>query len=150
MDRDTSDSMNDESSQYHRYDPSPLARLTEPIHTLPAAPSPNPWRYFHRYQTVDVLAREPLGPSNVPKERLHADLFRTFTSNELLNYRPRLLHDDVKNALNRQDSVPLVTPGYFQSESLRTFYRNLPHLVYGHGNKRNKREMKDRKIKQVS
>ncbi|KAL3658454.1 hypothetical protein V7S43_016587 [Phytophthora oleae] len=152
MDR-ASDAGNEPPStqaQYHRLQPSPLARNSEPSAAFNArAASPlratvaseraafNPSRYFHRNQTVDVLPREPPGPSDLPKERPNSELFRTLTSSQLLNFRQRLLDDDVNVAPTRADlltrqetaATPAAQQSYFRSESWRMFYRNLPRTL---------------------
>ncbi|RLN88329.1 hypothetical protein BBJ28_00012448 [Nothophytophthora sp. Chile5] len=111
----------------------------------------NPARYFHRNQTVEVLPRQPAGPSDFHKERPNSELFRTLTSSQLLNFRQRLLDDDASNTtgtelLTRQGTAanaavaaqctdaaasdaPSGNPGYFRSESWRMFYRNLPRTL---------------------
>ncbi|KAG7391972.1 hypothetical protein PHYPSEUDO_002678 [Phytophthora pseudosyringae] len=150
-------------AQYHRLQPSPAARdarNSEPSAAFnaraAAAASPlratvvdashvdageraafNPARYFHRNQTVDVLPRQPPGPSDLPKERPHSELFRTLTSSQLLNFRQRLLDDDVSDAPTRAEllsqqgaaAAPAAAQGYLRSESWRMFYRNLPRSL---------------------
>ncbi|KAH7463575.1 Phospholipid-transporting ATPase 3 [Phytophthora ramorum] len=135
------------AAQYHRLQPSPLARHSEPsaanTDTRHAA-SPlratvadasnvvfNPSRYFHRNQTVEVLPRHPPGASELHQDRPNSELFRTLTSSQLLNFRQRLLDDDVGEAptraelLTRQGSAQ----GYLRSDSWRMFYRNLPRSL---------------------
>ncbi|KAG6615533.1 P-type ATPase (P-ATPase) Superfamily [Phytophthora cinnamomi] len=157
-------------AQYHRLQPSPVAaRHSEPAAFASASVSAsplratvadassasatafNPSRYFHRNQTVEVLPRQPAGPSDLPKQRPNSELFRTLTSSQLLNFRQRLLDDDASDAptraelLTRQGTAGAAasTPnananaaqgygygyGYLRSESWRMFYRNLPRTL---------------------
>ncbi|KAG7400914.1 hypothetical protein PHYBOEH_003825 [Phytophthora boehmeriae] len=161
-DPDAADTPSFAQTQYHRLQASPVAvrdatasRFSEPgtAATATAAapyngadpplratvagdgPPLNPSRYFHRNQTVEVL---PRGPSDLPKERPNSELFRTLTSSQLLNFRQRLLDDDVSEAPTRADLLSRPTPpvnapqpaqGYFRSESWRMFYRNLPRTL---------------------
>ncbi|KAE9309144.1 Phospholipid-transporting ATPase 3 [Phytophthora fragariae] len=151
-------------AQYHRLQPSPVAgtRASESAaFPPPAAPSAsplratvaatvapaafNPSRYFHRNQTVEVLPRQPAGPSDLATQRPNSELFRTLTSSQLLNFRQRLLDDDASDAPTRADlltrhgtassaSTPTAAAqgygaGYLRSESWRMFYRNLPRSL---------------------
>jgi len=153
-DADTStDTPRSNAAQYHRLQPSPVARASAPnaafAHaeasplraTVADAPSAsqraafNASRYFHRNQTVEVL---PRGASELAKERPNSELFRTLTSSQLLNFRQRLLDDDVSDVasraevLTRQETAAgsaTPTQGYFRSESWRMFYRNLPRTL---------------------
>lgn len=129
MDRRASDVGADTPSnqaQYHRLQSSPSSRHTEP--------NADPSRYFHRNHTVEVLPRQPAGPSDLPQERPNSELFRTLTSSQLLNFRQRLLDDDVSDAPTRADLLtrqrtasspaPAANQGY-----LRMLYRSLPRSL---------------------
>ncbi|KAI9987088.1 hypothetical protein PInf_022946 [Phytophthora infestans] len=119
MDRRASDIGADTPSnqaQYHRLQSSPSSRHTEPN----ADPS--------------SVAAPAAGPSDLPQERPNSELFRTLTSSQLLNFRQRLLDDDVSDAPTRADLLtrqrtasspaPAANQGY-----LRMLYRSLPRSL---------------------
>uniref|UniRef100_M4BEY8 Phospholipid-transporting ATPase n=1 Tax=Hyaloperonospora arabidopsidis (strain Emoy2) TaxID=559515 RepID=M4BEY8_HYAAE len=138
----TSSSSNNEDASdltaYHRLPSPPAAVVTARVEPLPPVRAPvtasadnNPSKFFHRNQTVDVLPRDPSW--TVPKERHNHDLFRTFTSQQPLAGRPRLLHDndhvEAHARLQSHGASANAAAAPRHSASWRLFYRNLPRSL---------------------
>lgn len=106
-------------------------------------------QYFHRNQTIEVLPRDQRADRSTFDNSRHSELFRTYTSSDLLNYRQRLLEDtavetarrqsiarnkEARDSIGRSPSTPDAASAGFGGEastprggsSWRLFYRNLP------------------------